>query len=160
MPRPYPREFRDDVVRVARNRGPGVSIKDVAADFGISESCLNGWLRRADVEDGEAGGIEGSDPGHELGILHVDVDRAVEVAFGELLRGAHVDDLGARRRHDLGEAQSIDPLGSRRCGDGSTRPLGDGIRSRSGLGRAADQADGDGDEQGGAEGEGSCLHTP
>ncbi len=52
MPRPYPREFRDDVVRVARNRGPGVSIKDVAADFGISESCLNGWLRRADVEDG------------------------------------------------------------------------------------------------------------
>ena len=56
MPRPYPREFRDDVVRVARNRGPGVSIKDVAADFGISESCLNGWLRRADVEDGVRAG--------------------------------------------------------------------------------------------------------
>jgi transposase len=31
-----PRELREDVVR---NREPGV-IKDIAADFGISESCL------------------------------------------------------------------------------------------------------------------------
>ncbi len=52
MPRPYPREFREDVIRVARNRGPGVHLKDIAADFGISESCLNGWLHQADVEDG------------------------------------------------------------------------------------------------------------
>ena len=36
MPRPYPREFREDVVRVARNREPGVRIKDIAKDFGIS----------------------------------------------------------------------------------------------------------------------------
>ena len=48
MPRPYPREFREDVIRVARNREPGVRIKDVAADFGISESCLQNWLA-ADV---------------------------------------------------------------------------------------------------------------
>ncbi|HET8621545.1 MAG TPA: transposase [Acidimicrobiales bacterium] len=52
MPRPYPREFREDVVRVARNREPGVRIKDIAADFGISESCLQNWLTAADVEDG------------------------------------------------------------------------------------------------------------
>ena len=44
MPKPYPREFREDVIRVARNREPGVRIKDVAADFGISESCLTNWL--------------------------------------------------------------------------------------------------------------------
>lgn len=44
MPRPYPREFREDVIRVARDREPGVRIKDVAADFGISESCLVNWL--------------------------------------------------------------------------------------------------------------------
>lgn len=37
MPAPYPREFREDVVRVARNRGPHVRVKDIAADFGISE---------------------------------------------------------------------------------------------------------------------------
>jgi transposase-like protein len=52
MPRPYPREFREDVIRVARNREPGVRIKDVASDFGISEGCLTNWLARADVEDG------------------------------------------------------------------------------------------------------------
>ena len=38
MSRPYPREFREDVIRVARNRELGVRIKDIAADFGISES--------------------------------------------------------------------------------------------------------------------------
>ena len=52
MPKPYPKEFRDDVVRVARNREPGVRIKDVAKDFGITESCLTNWLARADREDG------------------------------------------------------------------------------------------------------------
>jgi transposase-like protein len=52
MPRPFSREFREVVIRVARNRDPGVRIKDVAADFGISEGCLTNWLSRADVEDG------------------------------------------------------------------------------------------------------------
>ena len=27
-------------------------MRDVAADFGISESCLANWLKTADVEDG------------------------------------------------------------------------------------------------------------
>ena len=52
MPKPYPREFREDVIRVARNREPDVLLKTVAAEFGISESCLNNWLKAADVEDG------------------------------------------------------------------------------------------------------------
>ncbi len=52
VPKPYPKEFRDDVVRVARNREPGVHLKQIAADFGISESCLTNWLKIADVEDG------------------------------------------------------------------------------------------------------------
>lgn len=30
MPKPYPEEFREDVVRVARNRGPGVTVEQVA----------------------------------------------------------------------------------------------------------------------------------
>ena len=37
MPKPYPREFREDVVRVARNRAPDQQLKQIAADFGISE---------------------------------------------------------------------------------------------------------------------------
>jgi len=52
MPIPYPKEFRDDVIAVARRRDPGVTIKQIAADFGISESCLNNWLSRADRDDG------------------------------------------------------------------------------------------------------------
>ena len=52
VPKPYPKEFRDDVVRVARNREPGVHLKQIAADFGISESYLTNWMKTADVEDG------------------------------------------------------------------------------------------------------------
>jgi transposase len=68
MPKPYPKEFREDVVRVARNRGDRTMLKEVAADFGISESCLNRWLRAADVEEGVKPGItaEGSSENREL----------------------------------------------------------------------------------------------
>ncbi len=52
MPKAYPREFRDDVVAVAQRREPGVTIKEIADDFGISETCLQNWLRQADVEAG------------------------------------------------------------------------------------------------------------
>ena len=57
MPKPYPREFREDVVRVARNREPGQQLKQIAADFGISESCLANWIKAADVEDGRKPGV-------------------------------------------------------------------------------------------------------
>jgi transposase-like protein len=61
MPKPYPREFREDVVRVARNREPGVRIKDIAADFGISESCLTNWMTQADRDDGTRPGPTSED---------------------------------------------------------------------------------------------------
>jgi transposase-like protein len=54
VPKPYPQEFRDDVVAVAR-RGQA-PLKQVAADFGISESCLANWLKAADVADGTRAG--------------------------------------------------------------------------------------------------------
>ena len=57
MPKPYPKEFRDDVVRVARAREHGVTVKQIATDFGISETCLQNWLRAADVEDGARPGV-------------------------------------------------------------------------------------------------------
>jgi transposase len=50
--RPYPREFRDDVVRVARNRDDGVTIEQVASDFGVHPMTLSKWMRQADVDDG------------------------------------------------------------------------------------------------------------
>ncbi len=41
MPKPYPREFHDDVVRVARDHGPNVSIEQIAKGFGIHQTTLN-----------------------------------------------------------------------------------------------------------------------
>lgn len=55
MPRPHPKEFRDDVVAVARKSE--APIAQIAKDFGISESCLRNWLARADVEDGVRPGV-------------------------------------------------------------------------------------------------------
>lgn len=54
MPKPHPKEFRDDVVAVARRRE--ATLAEVAKDFGISDSCLRNWLRTADVEDGNRPG--------------------------------------------------------------------------------------------------------
>jgi transposase len=55
VPRPHPKEFRDDVVAVAR-RGEA-PIAEIAKDFGISESCLRNWLAKADLEDGGRPGV-------------------------------------------------------------------------------------------------------
>lgn len=52
MPRPYPRKSRDDVIAVARRRDGGVTLAQVARDFGVSESYLTNWLKAADAEDG------------------------------------------------------------------------------------------------------------
>jgi transposase-like protein len=57
MPKPYPKEFREDVVRVARHREPDQTLRQIAADFGISESCLTNWMKAADVEDGVKPGV-------------------------------------------------------------------------------------------------------
>ncbi|WP_244926815.1 IS3 family transposase, partial [Microbacterium maritypicum] len=64
MPKPYPTEFRDDVVRVARNREPGVTIEQIAKDFGVHPMTLQKWLRRADVDEGAKPGqsrVEGAE---------------------------------------------------------------------------------------------------
>ncbi len=55
MPRPYPQEFRDDVVAVARKgQAP---LNQIAKDFGISEGCLHNWMKKADVEDAHRPGL-------------------------------------------------------------------------------------------------------
>ena len=52
MPKPFPKEFRRDVIAVARQGDQ--SIAQVARSFGVSESCLQRWLKIADREDGLA----------------------------------------------------------------------------------------------------------
>ena len=55
MPKAFPEEFRRDVVAVARRREASAS--QVAKDFGISQSCLSRWVRRAEIEDGQREGL-------------------------------------------------------------------------------------------------------
>ena len=58
MAKPYPKEFRDDVVAVARKgQAP---LNQIARDFGISEGALSNWLKRADIEDGNRPGVTDS----------------------------------------------------------------------------------------------------
>jgi transposase len=59
MPRAFPDEFRRDVVAIARKRD--ASLREVAADFGISESCLHRWLRQAEIDDGAREGASSSE---------------------------------------------------------------------------------------------------
>ncbi|WP_315070760.1 IS3 family transposase [uncultured Microbacterium sp.] len=59
MPKAFPKEFRNDVIAVAR-RGEA-PISRIAKDFGVSESCLQRWLKIADVEDGIKPGVTQAD---------------------------------------------------------------------------------------------------
>ena len=61
MPKPYSMEFRDDVVRVARSREPGVTIEQIAKDFGVHAMRLQKWLQRAAVDDGAKPGQSRTD---------------------------------------------------------------------------------------------------
>ncbi|QOR70820.1 transposase [Ruania alkalisoli] len=56
MTKPYPKEFRDDVGKVARNREPGVELSQIAEDFGIHFTTLYSWMKKADIEEGERPG--------------------------------------------------------------------------------------------------------
>ena len=59
VPKAFPLEFRRDVVAVARKGD--APIARVAKDFGISESCLQRWLKLADIQDGNRPGITQAD---------------------------------------------------------------------------------------------------
>jgi transposase-like protein len=53
VPKPYPAEFRRDVVAVARKHE--APLAQIA--FGISEATLHNWLKKADIEDGSSPGV-------------------------------------------------------------------------------------------------------
>ncbi|MHC4830726.1 MAG: transposase [Planctomycetota bacterium] len=57
MPEPCPQEFRDDVVKVARGRPDGVTLEQVAEDFGIHPMTLSKWMRKDRIESGEEPGV-------------------------------------------------------------------------------------------------------
>lgn len=57
MPKAFPKEFKEDVLRVARNRGPDTSLEQIATDFGISCSSLQRWLKQEAVDEGREVGV-------------------------------------------------------------------------------------------------------
>ena len=57
MPKPYPREFREDVVRVAQKRDAGVTLEQIANDFGIHPMTLSTWISKAAVDNGDRPGV-------------------------------------------------------------------------------------------------------
>ncbi len=48
MPRPYPKEFREGAVALARQGGR--SIAEIAKELGIADSCLRNWLKQDRVD--------------------------------------------------------------------------------------------------------------
>jgi transposase len=63
MPRPHPPEFRQRAIDLVRLREKPMS--QIAADLGISDSCLRNWVKQADVDDGTRVGMS-SDDRYEL----------------------------------------------------------------------------------------------
>ncbi|MBA8847527.1 transposase-like protein [Yonghaparkia alkaliphila] len=55
MPKAFPKEFRDDVVAIALRRES--SFAQIAKDFGISESCVQRWVKIAEVDAGRRPGV-------------------------------------------------------------------------------------------------------
>ena len=59
MLKPFPKEFRDDVVAIALKRES--SLAQIAKDFGICESCVQRWVKIADVDGGRRSGVTSSE---------------------------------------------------------------------------------------------------
>ena len=59
MAKPYPPDFRRDVVAVARKGD--ATLAQIPKDFGISNATLHNWLKKADVEDGVRPGLTEAD---------------------------------------------------------------------------------------------------
>ena len=59
MPRPHPPEFRQRAIELARLKEKPIA--KIAADLGISESCLRNWVHQADVDQGVTEGLSTDD---------------------------------------------------------------------------------------------------
>jgi transposase-like protein len=59
MPRPHPPEFHQRAVELARLREKPIA--QIAEDLGISDSCLRGWVRQADIDEGRRQGLSSDD---------------------------------------------------------------------------------------------------
>ena len=54
-PPPYPPEFREEAVRLVQSSGKRIS--EVAKDLGVSYETLRTWVKRHQVDNGNAPGV-------------------------------------------------------------------------------------------------------
>ena len=59
MPAPHPAEFRRRAVELARLGEKPVA--ELAKSLGISESCLRGWMKQAQVDNGQKEGVSSAE---------------------------------------------------------------------------------------------------
>jgi transposase len=59
MPKRFPKEFKDDVVRVARSGR--FTHDEIAHDFQVSVGSVRRWLDQADIDDGLKDGLTSSE---------------------------------------------------------------------------------------------------
>jgi transposase len=64
MPVPFPPEFRQRAVQLAREGSAPVS--KIAKDLGISDSCLRNWMAQADADEDGGGPRLASEEKKEL----------------------------------------------------------------------------------------------
>ena len=57
MPRPYPKGCGAEAGKVAGGGPGGVTLEQIAADFGIHPMTLSGWMKKAAVDAGERPGV-------------------------------------------------------------------------------------------------------
>ena len=55
MPRPHPPELRQRAIELAREHAKPIA--QIAADIGISESCLRNWVAQDDIDSGHREGL-------------------------------------------------------------------------------------------------------
>ena len=67
---PYPKEFRDEAVRLYRSSGR--SLREVSEDLAISIESLRSWVKQTDVDAGKVEGVT-SDEREELRRLRKEV---------------------------------------------------------------------------------------
>jgi len=83
MPRPYPKEFREGAITLARGGRP---VSEVAKELGIAESCLRNWLKQDQLDRRERDDGLSSAEREELRELRKRVKRLEEEK--EILRKA------------------------------------------------------------------------